>query len=76
MREFSSFYPYLVWEVDGRPAGYAYAHRLAERTAYQWSVELSVYLDREHTGRARGGGCITALMELLQLQGIGRPMPW
>lgn len=70
VREFSSFYPYLVWEVDGRPAGYAYAHRLAERTAYQWSVELSVYLDRDHTGQGAGRRLYTALMELLRLQGI------
>ena len=63
-------YPYLVWEVDGRPAGYAYAHRLAERTAYQWSVELSVYLDRDHTGQGAGRRLYTVLMELLRLQGI------
>lgn len=70
VREYSSFYPYLVWEVDGRPAGYAYAHNLAERIAYQWSVELSVYLDRDHTRQGAGRRLYAALMELLRLQGI------
>ena len=44
-------HPYLVWEEGGRPVGYAYAHQLGERTAYQWSAELSVYLDRGWTAR-------------------------
>lgn len=38
--------------------------------AYQWSVELSVYLDRDHTGQGAGRRLYTALMELLRLQGI------
>ena len=47
-------HPYLVWEEGGRPVGYAYAHQLGERTAYQWSAELSVYLDRGWTARGIG----------------------
>ena len=50
--------------------GYAYAHRQAERAAYQWNAELSVYLDREHTGFGLGRRLYTALMELLRLQGV------
>ena len=38
-------YPYLVAEENGRVVGYAYAHALRERLAYQWMAELSVYLD-------------------------------
>ena len=37
-------FPYLVLEADGELAGYAYAHRQAERAAYAWNAELSIYL--------------------------------
>ena len=65
-----TFYPYLIWEEDGNVLGYAYAHRIGERAAYQWGAELSVYLDRDHTGRGLGRRLYTALMDLLRLQGI------
>ena len=58
---FSRDYPYLVCEEAGELLGYAYAHRHMERAAYQWNVEVSVYV-REGLGR-RGIG--TALYETL-----------
>ncbi len=67
---FGGTYPYLVWEEDGRIRGYAYAHRQAERAAYQWNAELSVYLDRDCTGRGVGRRLYSALMDILRLQGI------
>ena len=42
-----TFYPYLVAEENGELLGYAYAHRIAERAAYRWGAELSIYLDRK-----------------------------
>ena len=63
-------FPYLVWEEDGALLGYAYAHRQAERAAYQWNAELSVYLDRDCTGRGVGRRLYSALMDILRLQGI------
>ena len=36
-------YPYLVAELDGEPAGYAYASAFKSRAAYDWSVETSIY---------------------------------
>ena len=70
IREFGGTYPYLVCEESGRIVGYAYAHRQAERAAYQWNAELSVYLDRDHTGTGLGKRLYHALMELLLLQGV------
>ena len=70
IRTISAEYPYLVWEEDGRPVGYAYAHRQRERAAYQWNAELSIYLDRERVSRGIGTALYTALMELLRLQGV------
>ena len=70
VRDISGVYPYLVCEDGGEVIGYAYAHRQAERAAYQWNAELSVYLDRDHTGRGLGKRLYAALMELLRLQGV------
>lgn len=65
-------YPYLVAEdgETGRPLGYAYAHRLAERAAYGWSAELSIYLSPDAAGRGIGRRFYQVLMELLRLQGV------
>ncbi|MGW4486849.1 N-acetyltransferase family protein [Amycolatopsis sp. NPDC004368] len=46
-------YAWLVLEIDGRVAGYAYAGPYKERAAYRWSCEVSVYLE---VGRRRTGG--------------------
>ena len=70
IRSIRAAYPYIVCEEDGRIWGYAYAHRQAERAAYQWNAELSIYLDREVRGRGVGRRLYGALMELLRLQGI------
>lgn len=64
------FYPYLVCEADGVPAGYAYAHRYHQRPAYQWSAELSVYIDLAHRGRGVGKRLYAALIALLRAQGV------
>lgn len=70
IRDIAAVYPYLVCEEDGRAVGYAYAHRQAERAAYQWNAELSVYLDGAHTGQGLGRRLYGALIDLLRLQGI------
>jgi phosphinothricin acetyltransferase len=49
-------YPYLVAEIDGAVAGYAYAGPYRARPAYRFSVENSVYvapqMHRRGVGRA------------------------
>lgn len=48
--------PYLVAEIDGGIAGYAYAGRFRPRSAYRFSVEDSIYVgpdaQRQGIGRA------------------------
>ena len=52
IRETAAQFPYLVCERDGEIIGYAYAHRIRQRSAYDWDAELSVPLLAEaHTGR-------------------------
>ena len=63
-------YPYLVAETDDGIVGYAYAHRQMEREAYQWNAELSIYIGKDATGKGYGKKLYTALMEILQLQGV------
>lgn len=70
IRTISAVYPYLVCEIGGRIAGYAYAHRQMERAAYQWNAELSIYLDRACTSQGVGKKLYGALMELLRMQGV------
>lgn len=46
---------WLVLEDAGRVAGYAYGQRYAERAAYLWTCETSIYLEvgRRRTGAGR-----------------------
>lgn len=59
-------YPYIVAEQNGRIMGYAYASAFARRAAYNWSVELSIYLDMEIRRQGIGGRLYKALEEILK----------
>ncbi len=62
-------YPWLVCELDGRVAGYAYAARHRVRGAYQWSVDTSVYIAEALRRRNVGRGLYTSLFAILAAQG-------
>lgn len=66
----SKEYPYLAAEENGVLLGYAYAHRIAERAAYGWGAELSIYLHLDAAGRGLGKRLYSSLIELLRLQGV------
>lgn len=55
--------PYLVAEVDGRVAGYAYAAPYRPRPAYRFTVEDSVYIARWAWRRGIGSALLDALIE-------------
>jgi phosphinothricin acetyltransferase len=63
-------YPWLVYEIDGKIAGYAYASPFHERAAYEWSVDLSIYVSPEFHGKGAGRSLYYALLEILKLQGF------
>lgn len=65
-------YPWIVGIDAGAIVGYAYAGKFHQHTAYQWSVETSVYIDRMHHGRGFGRRLYTTLIELLRAQGLIR----
>jgi L-amino acid N-acyltransferase YncA len=62
--------PWLVVEVDGTVRGYAYGTRHRDRAAYDWTVESTVYVDRAFAGRGIGRAAMTALLEVLRIQGF------
>ncbi len=66
----STFYPFLVCEFDNSVIGYAYANRIREREAYDWDVELSIYLDQNYSNLGVGKILYNTLLDVLKLQNI------
>jgi L-amino acid N-acyltransferase YncA len=65
---------WLVLEVDGRVAGYAYGHPFAERAAYRWSCQVSIYLERERHRTGGGRLLYEALLARLADRGYRRAL--
>lgn len=63
-------FPWLVYEDAGEVLGYAYASQHRARLAYQWSVDVSVYMHERSRGQGIGRKLYTALFELLRQQGF------
>jgi phosphinothricin acetyltransferase len=56
--------PYLVaCDAGGAAVGYAYAGPYRPRSAYRFTVEDSIYLDRAAVGRGLGHGLLAAVIE-------------
>lgn len=58
-------YPYLIAEIDGLAVGYAYASPFHERPAYDWSAELSIYVDWNYRGMGIGRRLYETLDQVL-----------
>lgn len=63
-------YPYLVAECSGKIIGYAYAGRFHPRAAYEWNVEMTIYLDVNNRRKGIGQKLYTLLENILKEQGI------
>jgi L-amino acid N-acyltransferase YncA len=63
-------YPYLVAERDGEVAGYAYASQHRAREAYQWSVEVSVYVSPKAHRSGIARALYGRLLPILEAQGF------
>ena len=70
IRHIKERYPYLVIEKDGVIKGYAYAGVFKARAAYDWSCEMTIYLEHGATGEGLGRKLYEALEEALKEQGI------
>jgi len=62
-------YPWLVCEADGQVAGYAYASRHRDRYHYQWSVDVTVYVNEQFHRNGIGTSLYTSLLAVVPLQG-------
>lgn len=65
-----SKYPYLVAVRDGKIVGYSYAGAFVGRAAYDWSAELTIYLNPEEKGHGTGRKLYEAIEEKLAGMGI------
>ncbi len=62
-------FPYLVYEIDGTVAGFAYAGKQREREAFMWNAETSVYVNKKYQRLGISGKLYTALLKILTAQG-------
>lgn len=66
--------PYLVAEVDGEVAGFAYAAPFRLRAAYRYTVEDSVYIHPDHKGRGVGKALLSKVIEACEAMGLRQIM--
>ncbi len=69
MEQIQTQFPWLVCEIDGVVAGYAYGSKHAQRAAYRWSADLSVYIDERYHRRHIAAALYAALYAMLRAQG-------
>lgn len=62
-------YPYLVYLVDDRIVGYAYASRHRERAAYCYDVDVSIYVLPEYHGSGIAYKLYSCLFEVIEQLG-------
>ncbi|MBF4691813.1 GNAT family N-acetyltransferase [Fusibacter ferrireducens] len=61
--------PWHVYEEEGKVIGYAYATKWKERSAYRFSIETSVYVDRHHAGKGIGSKLYEVIISQLRESG-------
>ena len=61
--------PWLVLEADRRVVAYAYASPHRSRLAYQWSIDVSVYVAPQAHRRGFGRRLYKALLGIVRAQG-------
>ncbi|MGI9648616.1 MAG: GNAT family N-acetyltransferase [Acidimicrobiia bacterium] len=62
-------YPYIVADRNGEVISYVYARRWRARPAYDWDVEITVFVKDGVQGKGVGRAMYTALTRLLAAQG-------
>jgi L-amino acid N-acyltransferase YncA len=61
--------PYLAAEIGGRLAGYGYCTLYRTRSAYRYSLEDSIYVDKDFHGRGVGRAILAEL--ITRCEGLG-----
>ena len=65
-------YPWVVYDCQDEIGGYAVAGPHSSRGAYQWTVDVSVYVRDDRRRKGIGTALYGSLLELLRLQGYVR----
>ncbi|WP_242257695.1 GNAT family N-acetyltransferase [Streptococcus thoraltensis] len=63
-------FPYLVYQEESEILGYAYASTYKDRTAYDWSCEVSIYVAENARGKQVGTKLYDALEKELEAMGM------
>ena len=63
-------HPWLVMEVEDNLVGYAYASPWRTRPAYRFTLESTIYMDRQFARKGWGSSLYSALLDRLKGQGI------
>jgi len=66
--------PWLCAEIDGSLAGYAYATRWRERSAYRFTAESTIYLGDGFLGLGIGVKLFSVLLEQVRAAGMHQVM--
>lgn len=70
IRTNTEWFPWLVDDAQGTLRGFSYASSYRIRQAYQWSVEVSIYVDQPYRRQGRGRALYERLFEILGQQGF------
>lgn len=70
VQEIKKELPFLVCEIDGRVAGYAYASGYRSRASYRWTKEVSVYIHPDFQRRKVAHALYSSLNEMVRYQGV------
>lgn len=66
IEENASEYPWLVCSFKDRVIAYAYASKLRVKAAYKWTVESTIYVNRDFHGKGVARLLYTSLFEILR----------
>lgn len=62
-------YPWIVLQEDDKLLGYAYLSSFHERKAYEWTCDLSIYMNPDERGHGYGHKLMDAIIELARKDG-------
>ncbi|HTE15166.1 MAG TPA: arsinothricin resistance N-acetyltransferase ArsN1 family B [Burkholderiales bacterium] len=68
--DYTAQYPWLVAEADGKVVAYAYATRWRTRAAYDYTLESTIYVDKNFTGRGIAKPLYLELLRALKARGV------
>lgn len=66
----SENFPYIVCEIDDAIVGYAYASKYGGRAAFNWTVELSIYVNENYHNHKFSHKLYSSLLDILKIQGV------